>query len=265
MAQTAGLALALFRLRAWLKYHSSAADAHGIQSPFVYQLYTQGLKGHGAVSASAAIEAARKRLLADQSTYQQLDFGAGKGQWRKRVVSQLARVASLPAAQAEELCRIAAFTQPQVIIELGTCLGLTTAYLASAFPQATVLTFEGCPNTAAKAQALWQELSINNITCYIGNIFEQLPQVLALVPSVDFVWADADHSQAATLQFYQWLAPKALTGSIFAFDDIYHNSGMATAWQQIILDPAVQITIDRWRYGMLIFKPDQAKEHFILT
>ena len=46
----------------------------------------------------------------------------------------------------------AEFGKP-LIIELGTSLGISTMYLAASCPDTTVCTIEGCPSTAAIAQA----------------------------------------------------------------------------------------------------------------
>jgi len=53
---------------------------------------------------------------------------------------------------AKLIYRLAQDTNPKTVIELGTCLGITSSYLAKACPDAEVITIEGCPQTAEVAK-----------------------------------------------------------------------------------------------------------------
>ncbi|WP_449437587.1 hypothetical protein [Pedobacter steynii] len=73
------------------------------------------------------------------------DLGAGShlNKNRTKKVSQIAKNALKNPALAQLIYRLAKDNNPKSIIELGTCLGITTAYLSKARPDAEVITVEG--------------------------------------------------------------------------------------------------------------------------
>jgi predicted O-methyltransferase YrrM len=160
--------------------------------------------------------------------------------------------------------RLAKSTNPKSVIELGTCLGITTAYLAKTDPGAEIITIEGCPQTAEVAKKNFQELDLNNIELHVGNFDLILPDIIAKQPSLDFVYIDGNHRKDATLNYFKWCLPKVNEDSLLIFDDIYWSEGMKEAWAEIKNHPDVTITVDLFWIGLVYFKKGQAKEHFKL-
>ena len=64
------------------------------------------------------------------------------------------------------------------ILEIGTSLGITTAYLALAIPDAKIITLEGCPELSRKAREHFDRLGIKNIELIEGRFEETLPVAL---------------------------------------------------------------------------------------
>jgi hypothetical protein len=64
----------------------------------------------------------------------------------------------------------------------------------------------------------------------------------------------------------QYELPTQLTGdSIVIVKNIYQDPQHATAWEQLIADPSVRMSINLFFIGLLFFKEDfKAKQHFIL-
>src|SRR5690606_13335399 len=93
----------------------------------------------------AAIEAVRKALLKDERLINTTDLGAGSqlNKRKQKKVKTIAKNALKPGRLAQLIYRIAADARPRNIIELGTCLGITTSYLAKAAPEAKVVSIEG--------------------------------------------------------------------------------------------------------------------------
>ncbi len=96
------------------------------------------------------------------------------------------------------LYRCARYAQAKYTLELGTSLGISTLYLASA-PDNQVHTIEGCPAIAALAKDNFDRWPYQNITQIIGNIDDVLPQVLATMPKIDMLYLDANHRFEPTL------------------------------------------------------------------
>ena len=250
----------------YLKHRLTAKSRHGTHSPFVYKLADEVIYDFSTKKVYDEIEAQRKKLLHDDTLITVTDLGAGShiNKNRTKKVSQIAKNALKAPHLAQLIYRLAANHELKNIIELGTCLGITSAYLAKAQPVADVLTIEGCPQTAEVAHQNFTELGLKNVELQVGNFNELLPKAITAAERLDFVYIDGNHTKEATLNYFNWCLPKLHEGSLLIFDDIYWSQGMKEAWEEIKAHPQVSITIDLFWIGLVYFKKGQAKEHFKL-
>jgi predicted O-methyltransferase YrrM len=249
---------------AYLKHRLTANSRHGTHSPFVYQLTDEVIYDFSSKKVYQDIEAERKKLLNDDTLITVTDLGAGSHLHKNNTkkIKVIAKNALKSPRLAQLIYRLALNHHPQNIIELGTCLGVTTAYLAKAQPDANILTIEGCPETAAVAQQSFVNLNLINIALQVGNFNQLLPKAIAEAQKLDFVYIDGNHTKEATLNYFYWCLPKLHEGSLLIFDDIYWSEGMKEAWTEIKNHPQVTVTVDLFWIGLVYFKKDQAKEHF---
>lgn len=250
----------------YLKHRLTAKSRHGTHSPFVYQLTDEVIYDFNSKSDYKSVEAQRKKLFNDDSLLTVTDLGAGSHLNKNRVkqVRQIAKNALKSPRLAQLIYRLAKENHPKNIIELGTCLGITTAYLSKACPDAEIITIEGCPETAKVAYRNFQDLDLDNVELQVGNFDILLPQVAAKEGQLDFVYIDGNHRKEATLNYFNWCLPKVHENSLIIFDDIYWSKGMKEAWQEIKDHPEVTVTIDLFWIGLVYFRKGQAKEHFKL-
>jgi predicted O-methyltransferase YrrM len=248
----------------FLKHRFTSKTRHGTHSPFVYKLTDEVIYDISDKSDYKRIEAQRKKLLHDERMIQVTDLGAGShlNKNRSKSIKQIAKNALKRPRLAQLIYRLAKDNQPDLVIELGTCLGLTTAYLATAVPDKEVVTIEGCPQTAAVAAANFQALQLKNVELRVGNFDDLLPALIAEKQKLDFVYIDGNHRKEATLNYFKWCLPKVHENSLLIFDDIYWSAGMKEAWEEIKQHPEVTVTIDLFWIGLVYFKKGQAKEHF---
>src|SRR5690606_35219993 len=122
--------------------------------------------------------------------------------------------------------------------------GITTLYEAVAAPTAKIITFEGCPQTAAVAERNFRKLNRQNIEIVTGNIDETLPERLKEVSSIDFVFFDANHRYEPTVRYFETCLSKAHNDTCFIFDDIHWSDEMEQAWETIRAHPSVTVSID---------------------
>ncbi|MGE6220210.1 O-methyltransferase [Nubsella zeaxanthinifaciens] len=250
----------------YLKHQFTAKTRHGTHSPFVYKLADEVIYDFSEKNSYKAIEAQRKKLLADQRQITVTDLGAGShlNKNRTKKVAQIAKNALKSPRLAQLIYRLAANHNANDLIELGTCLGITTAYLSKAAPQANILTIEGCPQTAEVAYQNFNELGLDNIELQVGNFNDVLPKAIDERQQLDFVYIDGNHTKEATLNYFEWCLPKITENTLLIFDDIYWSEGMKQAWEQIKNHPKVTVTVDLFWIGLVYFKKGQAKEHFKL-
>ena len=248
----------------YLKHRLTSKSRHGTHSPFVYKLVDEVIYDFKSKSDYIAIEAQRKKLLNDESSITVTDLGAGShlNKNRTKKIKEIAKNALKTPRLAQLIYRLAKEAKPANLLELGTCLGITTAYLSKACPDAEIITIEGCPETAKKAYENFQDLELENIELQVGNFDTLLGRVIESFPQLDFVYIDGNHRKDATLNYFKWCLPKVTDRSMLIFDDIYWSAGMKEAWAEIKAHPQVTVTIDLFWIGLVFFKKGQAKEHF---
>lgn len=248
----------------FLKHRLTAKSRHGTHSPFVYKLTDEVIYDFKSKPDYKSVEAQRKKLFNDDSIITVTDLGAGShlNKNKTKKVKEIARNALKSPRLAQLIYRLAKDIKPDSIIELGTCLGITTAYLSKTSPEAEVVTIEGCPETAKVANRNFQELDLKNVELLVGNFDVLLPEVIAQKDKLDFVYIDGNHRKEATLNYFNWCLPKVHEGSLLIFDDIYWSKGMKEAWEVIKNHPDVTVTVDLFWIGLVYFRKGQVKEHF---
>lgn len=260
------LAKLLFVAKEWLTYWLLAVDEHSLQSPFIFSFYRQFIKP-GAFTKVQEIENIRKNLLSDHSLLRIEDFGAGSSlnNERQRKVSYVARTSSSNARFSLLLRHIITKKQYTKVLELGTSLGINTAYLANAdSPGLTVYTIEGSDEIASVAQKTFKSLGLNNVRSVVGNIDEQLDPLLAEMQSIDLVYMDANHTYEATIRYFFRILPCLSENSIVVIDDIHWSPGMKRAWEEIKTCQEVTTTADLFDAGLLFFRKGLKKTHYVI-
>ena len=250
----------------YLLHRLKAKNRHGIHSPFVYRLVDEVIYDFRLKDIYIGIENLRQQLISDNRIITVTDLGAGShiNNNRRKRIGDIARNALKPPKLAQLLYRMAADIHPSNIIELGTCLGITTLYLQKAVPRAKVYTLEGCPETTAVAGEIFKEDDLKDITQITGNFDNTLPAIIDSLTHLDFVFVDGNHQKDATLKYFDWCLPKVQENTLLIFDDIYWSSGMKEAWSQIKAHPQVSVTIDLFWIGLVFFKKGRMKEDFLI-
>lgn len=138
---------------------------------------------------------------AQLSQFPQVDFA----QWEWEIVN---------------LCNLYKRLKPAHVIELGTWQGGTLyGWLTLAEPGTHVLTVDDC-----QPLELWQTWKPENVklTNLVGDTHDgrTLHTVQLLMPSVDFLFIDADHTYAGVRQDFLDYGPLVIPGGIIAFHDI---------------------------------------------
>ncbi len=250
----------------YLKYLLKAQNEHGFHSPFVYKFYLEVIKPDKILPEFKLIEAKRRSLKQSEEIIEMQDFGAGSklGAFKNRKVCEIAKNAEKPAKWARLLFRLVQFQKPKVIFDLGTCLGTTTSYMLVNNAINEFYSFEGCPNLIKRAQENINESRDSNVKFIQGNLDITLRETLnQLNQPLDFVFFDANHQYIPTINYFEMCLEKANENSLFIFDDIYWSHEMTLAWEYIKNNKDVTVTIDLFQIGLVFFRKEQVKEHFV--
>jgi predicted O-methyltransferase YrrM len=235
-----------------------------VHSPFVYQLVTQVLP-HQPSAAGAEIQQLWQQLCRSTEPIHILDFGAGYGadgqQERTVPLGQVAQGSGRRRREGELLGRLAAWQQPQRVLELGTNLGLGTRYLLAGWPQMLIDTVEGSPALAQLAQ---QHLAAYPLANVHNARFDDWLAALPADTQYDLIFIDGHHTEDATCRYVSRLLPHLRPGGLLILDDIYWSPGMTRAWQWTAAQPELTVTADLYALGLAWKRHQQKKQHFVL-
>src|SRR5579863_6174722 len=131
----------------YFRYYLNAANGkgHGVHSPFVFDFIKNVLNDKRNFEEYEAIEKLRMQLEKSKAVIEVEDFGAGSvvSKTKKRSLGEIARVAAKPKKYAQLIFRIAHYYRTVNMLELGTSVGISSAYLSSANPKGILHTVEG--------------------------------------------------------------------------------------------------------------------------
>lgn len=243
----------------------------GIHSPRLFYLVRHLFYETARLYAWDAIEQRRQAMLRAPKLLHIRDFGTGQD--RDELVMHIAQKSVMNQRHAQLLSRLVHYMSgneymppkkhPLTILELGTSLGITTAYLASVDSKNTVISFEGSEEIAQMAQLNWNKLGLANIQLHLGAIDDTLYNYAQGARArVAFALMDANHTQEATLRYFDWIQPLMDEDGIIAIDDIRYSKEMYQAWQTICQHPKVTTTMDLGGLGLVFFYPPLMKKNY---
>lgn len=249
--------------KSYIKFLRLAKNKHGLHSPFVYDLVTQCFSDKKRYPAYERLKTHRRALRNDESLFEMTDFGQGsrvfKGNARK--VSAVVKNAGMKKKRQKLLFRLARYLKAENMLELGTSLGLGTVALSLSNTFSAVNTVEGCPNTLQKAQCYFEKFNLHNIAIHQQLFSEYLDNTSE---KFDLIFIDGDHNGPRTLGYFHSLLKNVHNNSVIIFDDIYWSRDMTEAWQKISAHEEVTVSIDTFQWGLVFFRKEQRKEHFVI-
>ncbi|MGK7388751.1 MAG: O-methyltransferase [Candidatus Cyclobacteriaceae bacterium M2_1C_046] len=252
----------LFRIKKFITYWLNEVNEHSLHSPFLYDLYTKVIISDSN-NSFPEYERLREKLLKDPTVLSYNDPGAGSSSLKRQVrVKDLAKVSLSTKKYSLLYYRMIRFFQPEIVVELGTSLGINALYMSEGEKQ--VYTFEGAQSLITLAQSHISQLRRKNIKMIAGDINHTLPNFIIDIKKLPFVFFDANHTYEATLKYFDLCKTKADKNSIFIFDDIYWSEEMGKAWEKIKTDPSVIVTFDLYKCGIVLFNTDLNRQHLAL-
>jgi predicted O-methyltransferase YrrM len=109
-----------------------------------------------------------------------------------------------------------------------------------------------------------QVLNINTVKSIVTEFSEYFKTQTPKPKTQNLIYFDGNHSKIATLDYFEALLPTISNESVWIFDDIHWSPDMEEAWEIIKKHPKVTVTIDTFQWGLVFFRREQEKEHFII-
>ena len=256
----------LFQIKSYIKFLWYSKNEHAVHSPFVFTLITKCFYDRKSKPQYSILKKYRQSLLDTSNSIKVTDFGAGSKVFKSntRPIAQIAKTAGISSKHAEILLRVTNYFQPKSILEIGTSLGLATSAMALGNKETVITTVEGCPETAKIAQNQFREFELKGINSIVSEFDSYLDTIPATEVKFDMIYFDGNHSKKATLAYFEKLLPTITNDSVWIFDDIHWSPDMEEAWSIIKDHTSVTVTIDVYQWGIVFFRREQPKEHFII-
>ena len=180
-----------------------------------------------------------------------------EGPYDRGTVGEAEKASKRPI-DARLLYSIVRAFEPRTVIELGTNIGISGAYIATALRDAGedghLTTLEGSPYRMRLAQTLHSTLGLNKVSYCVGLFTDTLQDVLNSIPPVDVAFIDGHHQYEPTLHYFDLIAKHASPDCVFIFDDIGWSDGMKKAWRELRADPRLPISIACGAIGVALKK-----------
>lgn len=253
----------IHQLRSYIKFRKNSVNKYGVHSPYVYHLITDILDPSKTFYPFEDLENERDSLLKSDKSILVKDFGAGSRVQNKdqKKIANIAKHSLTKPKNSQRLFRFVNHRQPSIIVELGTCLGLQTAYFSLACPDSEIFSFEGSPGHIEEAKSLFERLEIENVEIISGNMDDTLDSFSSSQPQIDLVFFDGNHQYDATLEYAKSLLASKNEKTVWIFDDIYWSKEMTQAWEEIKQFPGVTMSLDFFDHGFIFFEENREIQH----
>lgn len=251
----------LAQFYSYLKYLFFSKDEHSIQAPFLFGVYTNCFIRK---NASLPIENLRNELLKNTTLLNLNGFGTAKKS-RLKSIKKIAQTSISPAKYCQLQQNIVKYLDCKTIIELGTSLGIQTAYFSCENDASRrIITIEGENSICEIAKKNWLKLGIHNIEIVNGDFDDVFLKTLQRAKIFDYLYIDGNHSYEATIRYFNQAITFANENAVIVFDDINWSEEMQMAWKEIKYSKEISVSIDIFRLGIVFLSKKLSKQDFLL-
>lgn len=214
------------------------------------------------------IEIERKHLLTRNEPLNDGSLGEG-GLYDDDTSIQQACLVSKPYKPALMLYLLIRATKPSSVIELGTNVGISSAYIGAALKtngqNGKITTLDASPYRQRLAEELHHKLGIDNISYVEGLFTDTLPPSLDNLGSVDLAFIDGHHQYQPTIDYFEEILKYSTPDTVFVFDDIRWSDGMKKAWSQIQSDDRLGLIVDLTSVGICARRQPRISQRFVFN
>lgn len=238
---------------------------HGIHSPFIYDLVKNVFNNKEKDSDLSKIIELHKKLRNSKKVLQYNELGAGSSYKaaNRLKLGQIIKRSSVNPKYGSLLYNLIKYYNLTDILELGTSVGISTAYIAQANPDSVFRSIEGIEEKIKTAKKTASELRQHTELIH-GDFDTILPSCVEKFDKLDFVFFDGNHKKDSTIEYFENCLRKIHNESIFIFDDIHWSAEMEEAWDTIKNNPRVKVSVDLFRMGLIFFRKELSKQHYII-
>jgi len=258
------------RLKYSLKYiqyvlYSKHKKGHGIHSPFMFGLIKNVFNKRTLNKDLKKIFIVHDKYKRSKQILKYNEIGAGSAYKRKndQSIGEIVKCSSISKKYGKLIYNLINYFTPINILELGSSVGISSAYIGQAAKESSFISIEGVNEKLEVAKEIANEL--NHSTKFICADFDNsLNSVLNNFEQLDFVFFDGNHTKESTIKYFESCLHKIHNNTIFIFDDIHWSSEMEEAWKYIKSSKEVIVSVDLFRMGLIFFRKELSYEHYTI-
>lgn len=238
----------------FMGFYWRAKNRYSIHHDKIYDFCLQILDDRRRFYLFGDVRTWREELSLSRQMLDWTDYGAGSQAISSassfRSVRALYQRSSSPEFKGKWLARLVWWWEAENILELGTCLGVGSSYLAGARKKASYTGIEGSEQLSNYTRKALNRVGASKAQVINGRFENTLSQLLDK-NDFDLVFVDGNHTKKATLTYDKMLREKIAGRCLVIYDDIYWNPEMKEAWKQIQQKSENDLCIDLFFVGLI--------------
>ncbi len=246
--------LRFFRLFAYLRFLTASTNQHGIHSPFVYALVTRCFYNREKHPAYDLLTQHRKKWfeILQESTKAFSDSEEGTI-WR------------MDGKEARLLNRMVRYLKCRRILQLSGPSGYKTAAL-SLMNSVEILNVLPNSDAVALSQKFIHSSGQVQVRLVASALEDKLQELASKDPPdpFDLIFLDGSINPTQILQIFDLLLPLVHNDTAVVVEGIHRSPEMEKVWDELCMRTQVRVSIDIFRWGLIFFRREQAKEHFVV-
>ncbi|MFY0599029.1 MAG: class I SAM-dependent methyltransferase [Cyclobacteriaceae bacterium] len=251
------MGIPLFAIREFIKYKFRAKNAHGIHSPFVFNLYNEVISKQD----KSLSESCRRIRTETFRSKARIEYTNPKtGHKRDEIFANWAKRVTSTKKFNVFLIQLINHLEVKTVLETGTAAGINASCL-SLSNASRIVTIEGSNEISKIAQEVISRFGGEKVELIQGNVKDIFEEVLTN-QAPDLVFLDADH-RSETIEFYlDSIEHTTQQPKCILVHDIYWSKDMHQAWKRIVNSDKYTLTIDLFEVGLIFPNFPAQKQDF---
>jgi predicted O-methyltransferase YrrM len=251
----------------YFKYYFFAKHkkGHGVHSPFIFNLIINVFRNKNKEKELIEVFDVYDSYKKNNKALKFEEIGAGTTYNKHKTISigRITKRSSVNKKYGKLIYDLVKYVNPVNIVEIGSSVGISAAYIAQAAPKANFTSVEGIEEKIKIAKQIATELK--HSTEFIqGNFDSILTSVLDKYEKLDLVFFDGNHKKKNTLEYFNLCLKKIHNKTVFVFDDIHWSEEMEEAWNEIKNHSKVRVSVDLFQMGLIFFKKELSYENYVI-
>jgi precorrin-6B methylase 2 len=265
--------IVLHQSTAWLKHRLSSwnTGGEGVNSPYLFEWVRMVMSDKNTYYRWADIEQCRHELLkcrVEIECASDCSLGAECCMRHRCQVRDVAKRSLQEKPYSQMLFRLVNWLGHDLrtgskglsLIEIGSGVGLTTAYLAGVDTRDVVLSCDGCEAMVKIARENLEKLGLMNVVCHEGMMPKAM---LDEISEIDIAVVDLVRT-SFTMDYFDSVTQKIHEKSVLVLNNIHYDTASEDLWKQICQDKRVTTTMDLYQMGLVFFDKHYWKRNYIM-